>query len=276
MEQMERGERGGVVLDGGEPSDGGEIDAAIKENSQVDEPINESGDAANSNAGAEVVEDGKDAGAAEDEIDSASPGAGEEVAPQLDIDAIKETIRAELKGANEKLPEPVKPLSEEQWVKLEEEWGTPRQTIQKITNQNVQVVNKLMEYIDSKFAKIEVGDVISSVSKEAGFTDATRYRNEIKEFLGDYDPKYWANPILIKKAVTYARGLHAGTNLQKVRVDAEKNKKIAGVARPSSPSGGMKRTAMPALSGAHREVANMMGSDVEYNKFRSRPSRQIE
>jgi hypothetical protein len=277
MEDMERGERGGVVLDGGEGTEEkGAIDAAIDQtNKEANEIVDESGGATDLNAGTEVSEDGKDAGETEGEVVEGSESPGTKVNPELA--AFKEEIKAELAKLAPVAPAAeVKPLTEEQWGKLEEDWGQPRQTIQRITNQNVQVVRKLTEYIDSRFAKLEVGDTIQAVSKEALYTDAPRYQKEIREFIQDYDPKHWSNPELIKRAVIYARGLNANANLQKVRTDTEKNKKIAGPARPSSPSGGIKRTTMPALNGAHREAANLMGSEGEYNKFRTRPSRQIE
>lgn len=278
MENMERGERGGVVLDGGEePVEKGAIDAAIDQtNQENDKVVDESGGTADTDAGAEIPKDGEDAEASEGEVVEGSESPGTKVNPELA--AFKEEIKAELA----KLAPPpavaaeVKPLTEEQWVKLEEEWGQPRQTIQRITNQNVKIVKNLTEYIDAKFAKLEVGEAIQEFSKTPGFTDANRYRNDIQEYLQDYEPKHWTNPALLERAVYYARGKNANANIAKVRTDAEKNKKIAGPARPSSPSSGIKRTAMPALNGAQKQAAEFMGGENEYNKFRSRPTRQIE
>lgn len=280
MENMERTERGGVVMDSGEGAaeenaEGGAIESAIKADQEANKVVDVEGGATDPNAGTEVSEDGKDAEASEGEVAEGSEGPGTKVNSEL------ENFKTEIKAELAKLSPPaaaaeVKPLTEEQWVKLEEEWGQPRQTIQRITNQNVKIVKNLTEYIDAKFAKLEVGEAIQEFSKKPGFTDANRYRSDIQEYLQDYEPKHWTNPALLERAVYYARGKNANANIAKVRTDSEKNKKIAGPARPSSPSSGIKRTVAPALNGAHREAASLMGSENEYNKFRTRPSRQIE
>lgn len=274
MEPLERGERGGVVLDGSaESSETGDIDAAIKTNQEANQVVDVKSGATDTDGGTEILEDGTVDGETQEQVDPNGEGAGKEDPNQLE--SFKADIKAEIAKLTEK-PVEQKPMTDEDWAKLEQSVGAPRQTIEFFTNQSVKVVNKMMDYIDSKFAKFEVGDAIANVGKEVGFSDATRYRNEINEFLGDYDTKHWSNPALIKKAVIYARGLNAGKNLTKARTDLERNKKIAGPARPASPATGMKRTSAPALSGAHKEVAAIMGNEAEYNKFRTRPSRTIE
>ncbi len=278
---MERGEKGGMVLDNSDsaedvvPGDGGAIDTEIAAIEKDNHVVDVEGGDANPDGGREIPQDGE---VDEGETIEANPK-GEEPGVQDQNRVVADEIIKAVKASfpiPEKVADTVKPMTEEQWVSLEQEWGQPRQTIQKITSQNVQVVNKLIDYIDSKFSKIEVGEAIQNLSKDPGFTDAGRYKDSITDFLSDYEQKHWSNPALLKKAVIYSRGLNANKNVQRARVETERNKKIAGAARPSSPSGGMRRVAAPALTGAHKEVAAIMGSESEYQKFRSRPSRTIE
>lgn len=279
---VERGENGGAVLDTGgkEENEGGLApieegsDAPNQADQEINKVINESGGTADPNGEAEVGEDGEngqeDEGAARQENESPKP-----LDPR--IENIEKTLQMVREKLEQKPPEPQKPLSDEDWAKLEQEWGAPRSTIERVTKQNVQIVNRLTDYIDSKFAKLEFSDALNGLSREAGFSDAVRYKKEVTEFLSDYDPKHWTNPTLLKKAVYYSRGLNANTNVNKARTDAERNKFIAGKARPSSPGGGQRRISMPPLTPAQKEAAAMMpGGESEYMKFRTNGRTQIE
>lgn len=277
---MERGEKGGVVIDGdaSEPVNAGAegaIDAEIAKINEDPEVIDEQGDKPNADGGTKVLEDGKVDGEKEGSVEEEGADTG---APEPDrlgvVEKTLEEIRAKM---NEKPQEKPQPMTNEQWENLETETGMPRRSIEFVTNQNIKVINRLTDLIESRFAKMEVGSAIDSVAKDPQFTDASRYKTEINEFLADYEPRHWTNPALIKKATIYARGLNANKNIQKVRTDQERNLKVAGAARPSSPNSGSKKPAMPALTASQREAATLMGvPEAEYSRIKSRPSRQIE
>lgn len=273
MENMEeRGERGGVVLDKGSDVPGGDTDVENSADKEIVKAVDESGGAADPDGGAAVPQDGENDGAQEVAPDEEGTLPGEEKPSEL------ETFKAEMKAEIAKLApkEEAKPLTDEQWAAIEQQSGAPRQTIEYFTNQNVKVVHKLMDYIDSKLSKFEVNDAIAAFAKNPKFADATRYRKDIDEFLSHYDHKDWTNPALLERATHYARGKNGNANVQKARQDQERNKKVAGVARPTSPNGGQRRISAPALNPMQKEAAALMGGEAEYNRFRVRPHRTLE
>ncbi len=282
MQNMERGERGGAVLDGADDSgaeEGGVIDAAIKTHTEDNQAVDEQGGDENLNGGGEAPQVGEEGQAEEGTVLPEGEGAevqSEKTDAVAEIQQFKADIMKTLEEKLKPAPEPAKPLTEEDWAHQEQEWGVPRQAIQKQINLAIRVKNEVLEAMESRFAKYELGETIQDFSKTPGYADASRYKKEITEFLKDYDTKHWNNPILLQKAVVYGRGMNAKTNLDKVRNEGERNKKIAGVARPSAPGAGARRPSAPALNGVQKEVAAMMGGESEYNKFRTRPTRTIE
>lgn len=273
----ERGEKGGVVLDSGGAEEGAEPvegnDAALTPIEEVNEVVAQPSREADLNRGAETPQDGAVDSGEEGAVDESGEGARTENQPQ-----IKEIVDNAIKEAFANIPkpqEPTKQYTEEDWAKMESEWGMPRTAIDRVTRQNVQIVNQIMEHIDSRIAKIEFGNALETFSKQPGFTDATRYRKDIDSFLGNYDPKHWSNPQLLKMAVFYARGVNANGNVQKAMVGAERNRKISGQARPSSPGGGVRRSAMPPLTESQRQAAELMGGESEYRKFQVNGRRKI-
>ncbi len=241
---------------------------------KVDNALNEPTGNEDLNAGGENREVPEDGGQDEGQVDGQEEGAesalaeGEEATPEpFDPNAFKEDI---LKSIDEKMTPPAAPpaeLTEEQWAAKETEVGVPRQSIQFFTAQAMKVYETVMNHIEERFAKLDKVEGIRGISKEKGFEDATRYQKEIDQYLSRYHPKHHSNPQLLKDAVIYARGLNASKNIQRVRTDQDRNKKIAGPARPSSPNGG-KRVPTVALNASQRDVATKFGmSETEYQKL---------
>ena len=281
-EEVERGEKGGVVLDGGEAQEvdesgeKGDLENAIEntKDEETDESLNESGEKSDADGGTKDSEAGGDGAGEEDGV----PGEGEKPGVQNDdrLKVVEETLKA-VREKLEKPPEEApKPMSDEEWAKVEQDWGIPRPAIERMTQQNVKVINTIKTYIDSKFAELHGASALDNLAKDPKFSDAKKYEKDVNEFLKDYAPEARSNPTVLQKAVFYARGVHASDNMKKVRDDKDRNVRIAGAARPSSPGGGTKRPAAPALTGAHREAARIMGDESEYQALRTRPSRVIE
>lgn len=287
---MERGEKGGVILDGGNDSageTGDEVasvnsvdagsrkevsDASLTSIEEDNQNVDEQGGTADLDGGAEDPQAGKDDSAQEGEVLEDGEIAGQKGDDRIAI--VEKTLKEIHEKLNEQKPEPVKQMTDEEWAKLEQQTGAPRSTIEFFTNQNVKVVEKLTQYIDSKLAKLEFDSSLNDFSRTPGFQDAVRYKKDVQEFLSTYEPKHWTNPDLLKRAVIYSRGLHAGENVQKARTDSERNRKIAGAARPASPGGSARKSATPPLTQAQREVASMMpGGEAEYLKYRPKGGR---
>lgn len=288
---MERGEKGGVVLDGGSDSveeTGNEQEVAgVNSNSKMEgsdasltaieednQNVDEQGGTADPDGGAKDPQVGKDDSAQEGEILEDGEIARSEGDDRIAV--VEKTLKEIHEKLNEQKPEPVKQMTDEEWAKLEQQTGAPRSTIEFFTNQNVRVVEKLTQYIDSKLAKLEFDSSINDFSRTPGFQDAVRYKKDVQDFLSAYDPKHWTNPELLKRAVIYSRGLHSGENVQRARTDSERNRKIAGAARPMAPGGSARKPATPPLTQAQREVAAMMpGGEAEYLKYRPKGGRVI-
>lgn len=161
-------------------------------------------------------------------------------------------------------------LTEEQWSAKEQEVGVSRNAIQFFTAQSMKVWNAVQEAMDARFARFEKAEALQTLSRTKGFEDASRYQKGIDTFLSKYQPKYHSNPELLKMAVVYARGLARSGDVRRAQVSTERNKRIGGPARPSSPgssSGAARKpgAAQRPLSQSQREVMQKFGmTEKEY------------
>lgn len=271
--ENERGARGGVVIDG-DTTEGGQDDAfALAKIEEGDADVAQPGAEGNIDGGATDKEVGEDAGAVEVEVNSKIED------PRAKDDARIANVEKMLKEVADRVsaPAPVKERTPEEWATLEQEWGVPRGAIERTTRQSVTVYNKIMEMFDSRFAKYEMTESLTDLTKETGFNDAIRYKKDVTTYLSRYEPKYWTNPQLLKDAVIYARGLNANSNIQKVRTDNERNRVVIGRARPSSPAVGQRRGSPIALTASQKEAASHMpGGEPEYRKFMGKGRVTIE
>ena len=272
------GVRGGEVIDDG-GSDG--VDTGVKDDGFAltnledgDKTIAKPSGEADPNGGTENLENGEDAGNVEGEVNQEGTESGTENQPP-----IKEIVQQALEEAfaKNKPQEPIKERTAEEWAAMEQEWGAPRSTIERVTRQSVTVYNKVMDVLDARMSKYELSDSLNSLSKEQGFQDANRYKNDITKYLSRYETKHWTNPQLLKDAVIYSRGLNANANVQKARNESERNRVVAGKARPSAPGGGQRRVSLPALTSEQREAAAMMpGGEQQYRQFKNKGRVTIE
>lgn len=270
MENATAGHNMVNIEDGGAAAGGNADDPKITTNPEINEPVNEPGGDPTVDGGTTTGTDGEDVGTTKEGTGQAEEnpeGGAADVEKPLDPAALKEEI---LKELQEKMAPPPaqRELTEEEWTAREQESGTSRQTIKFFTNQSIKVYNAMREYIDEKFAGIEKDGAIRSIASEKGFSDAVRYSKEINQYLQKFNPKFHSNPQILRDAVIYARGLNASKNLQRANNDAERNRRIAGTARPSSPgaTGGVRRPGTPGLTRDQRDVAAKFGmTDSEYS-----------
>ncbi len=276
--------KGTVIDNDGAADEGGANGPENEPGSENLDALNEPGEGADPNGGGENPEDGEAAGAVEGA--EGEPGEGAEPGPEPVAGAftpeaqeqfraqLREELKAELleeMKANQPAPA-AKEIPDEEWVKHESEWGIPRTAIKNVVSRMERVVNHVMAKMDERFAKFEKGDAIRALSQEKGFNDISRYQKDIDEFLGRYHPKHHSNPELLKQAVFYARGKNMNSAVRRAAVGAERNRKIAGVARPASATGpqGKNGVVKRALTPIERSAARAAGmSDEAYLKAKS-------
>lgn len=199
-------------------------------------------------------------------------GAGEEAATPLTPELISQMVAKSVEDAMLKnKPADAPPqLTEEQWAAKEQEVGVERKAIQFFTAQSMKVWNAVQDAMDARFAKFEKIEAIRDLSRTKGFEDASRYQKGIDSFLTKYQPKYHSNPELLKMAVIYARGLARSGDVRRAQVSSQRNVRVAGAARPSSPGSSAGATRRPGstqrpLTASQREVMQKFGwTEKEY------------
>jgi hypothetical protein len=198
----------------------------------------------------EELEDKVADGEEEDE-DAADGEEGEEGTE--DVASLREQI-ALLTETVEKLKNPPKaaeepkPMSEEDWKKLEEDWGIAadkdgvpgsfgRKSIQQIARLIGNMSQNLREVLNTELGGFKKEAAIAELAREKGFEDIKVYRKGIDEFLSDFDTRFHSDKKLLKKAVTYARGLTASGKLKKAVNTREMHRKVNTGAAHGKPGG---------------------------------------
>lgn len=281
--------------------EGGGSDVA--ENSTIEKNNNtqpQPADTAGTDGGATDPEVGADGG----EDEGTLPGEGEGTASELDENGnpiegdvvngesepapgaltpeqISEMVAKGIQDAMEKnKPAPSPELTDEQWTAKEQEVGVDRKAIQFFTGQAMKVYNAIQEAMDARFAKFEKAEALQSLSRTKGFEDAGRFQKGVDEFLSKYQPKYHSNIELLKMGVIYARGLARSGDVRRANVNSERNKRVAGVARPASP-GSASGARKPNIQGrplnpSQKEVASKFGmTEQEYRNLQNTRGKPI-
>ena len=179
-------------------------------------------------------------------------------------------VREALSKGQSKPSEPPIPnkITEEQWEELEDKTGFSRKQIQ--TQWDMQ--RQFAATIDAKISKLERHELLESLSKEKGFEDALKYKADVGELLNDYGPQHQSNPEILKKAVLFARGKNMGSTIRKIQNGKEKNRRISGVARPSSPSYSEPKGGKVELTPIQKSAARSVGmSEEEYASIKTMP-----
>lgn len=254
-----------------------------KENTIIDQPLDKGGepdegpegegDGAAPAAGAEADENepqpggeadpqrGEGAGEAGGVREEAEDGAGDAEGaddPLKGALARLETAEKELaalKGRPAEAPPAPKELSEEEWVKKEEEWGVGRNAIKQVASMHMSLFNHVNQMLDDRLGRFEVDSSLARLAHEPGFSDVNALRSGIDEFLQDVSPGRRSDPNVLKKAAIYARGLQAASRVNKARNSGERNRRIITKARPAAPSGGVRRPHSAALTPSQRSAA---------------------
>ena len=206
--------------------------------------------------------------------------------PDPDEDDPRDATIAELKARLETLEKDKtekasapKELSEEDWKKLEDQWGIAekdgipgnfgRKGIQQIVRLIGGMSQSFREMLNSELGGFKKEAAIAELAREKGSEDIKGYRKGIEEFLKDFDPRIHADKNILKKALTYARGLSASGKFKKALNSREKARKINASPGHGKPGGGKpaggKSVALSAEQKAAAKQAKM--SEAEYIKY---------
>lgn len=187
------------------------------------------------------------------------------------IAAIQALLEAKKNSEEKPKEEAPKQLSDEQWAKLEEDWGgMPRTAIQKIGSSNMRVIQHIMGEMDKRFAKFEKESALEVLSQNPQFRDIKSYKAGIDEFLNNFPVENHANPKLLEMAAIYARGKKAPEQMKQYTEGTERNKKVIMNNKMASPSsGGKSASTSMQLTPLERSAAKAYGvSEKEYVRLR--------
>ncbi|RTL20760.1 MAG: hypothetical protein EKK55_17395 [Rhodocyclaceae bacterium] len=205
-----------------------------------------------------------------------SPEEGEGKPSELDA------LKALLAEANKKLKareEEEKPdatpaappqMTDEQWAKVQEEWGMDRRGIEKVTAQNAYLYRKIIGEVSKMMAPFHKERVIAQMEKQEEFKDIRQHLSGVDEFLANFDDDQHANEKLLALGLMYARGKGLNKAVRTAANSKERNKKIAGAARPAAPSAGAAKKPSRGLNEMERQAARLGGmTDEEYLKMKT-------
>ncbi len=276
--------QGTVIDDVGGGAEGGKNNGPEIENDAENlDTLDEQGDNANAERGGENQEDGENVGGEEGALQNEdgeskpvkSAGFPAELREQLRQE-LREEMRAEMRAEMQKQnpPAPAKEISEEEWAKHEADWGIPRTAIKATVSRMERVAQHVLKAMDERFAKFEKAESLRTLSREKGFEDSMRYQKDIDEFLTQYQPQFHSNPTVLKRAVIYARGLHAKDAVTKARNGNERNLRIVQPGgRPGAGGAPVRTGSKVQLTASQKSAARSVGwTDQQYieNKFGKR------
>ena len=134
-----------------------------------------------------------------------------------------------------------KQRTDQEWKDLETRAQLPRETITWVENELKEGLTALgqlmMQHFNKGFAGSAKDKTVENLSKQKEFANIRQYGKDMDEFLKKFDPSTHGNEDLIKSAFYYAKGLNSGKAVKRAMNSTEKNRRVAGTARPASPSG---------------------------------------
>jgi hypothetical protein len=275
------------VIDGEEAPDAGAEGAADgaqdAEASAAAATESKPADAAAGAGGETAGEAGEDAGETEAGSGEEEPGSESEPLEEEQPDPV-ERLAASLEERFAKLEEALQgrraekaapTLSDEDWANLEQTTGVGRKGHEHfagLINHGLQrLEQKLMSALGDKVNPVATDRAIDVVAGIKGFADARVLKPAINKFLAKFDAAQRSSPDLIKDAVIWARGMKASESVARAAKGAERNKTIAGAARPASPGGKGTGKAPVTLNAAQKSAAmRLPGGEAEYRKLLDR------
>ena len=274
------GEEGGVI----KSEDPGESleEAGLSED--TDGSTNEADQKDNDFESNEAGESSDDAGTEGEKVDGDrgehdEKGESPKSEGPTEVDVFKtllEKRESELKALREtkekkNAPPPPAPPTEEQWAAIEERFGgLSRGQITPIADMMEKAIARIQDQYETRLAGIEKDMTINRLADQEGTRDIRSHREEMEQFLGNFDKKSHADEKLLKMALIYARGLKSKDAVKKANESRERNVRVVGSNRPNingSSAGGSTKTVK--LTAQERSVAKAAGwSDREYHEMK--------
>lgn len=203
----------------------------------------EQGGEENINAGGTDQEDGVDGGTDESE-------GGEEGGEPQELDPRDSQIKqlqdqiAELsskfKGVEDKRNEepPARELSEEEWVKLEEERGVPRQGQKFFAGMVSSAMNNIWSKLDQRLSRFEKDSALQSLSQKPEFKNIMAFRTGIDDYLKKFNPSMHSNEEVLVDAYYHAKGRSSDKNVRRAINDKVLSKRVITNSKLNAPNRG--------------------------------------
>ena len=184
-------------------------------------------------AGEDGGEDADKAGVKEGEEEPVDPRDAKIAELEASIKEIRE--RSEKPAEKETSP---KAYTETEKAEIEQRFGgAPFEQVQAFTRVIATAIGKLREEFQGQFSRTDKTTVLGELAKEKEFADIQSYMPGIDEFLKKLNPSLHGNKDILTDAYYWAKGRGLKKAVAKAVNSNEKNKRIAGPARPASPSG---------------------------------------
>jgi hypothetical protein len=168
----------------------------------------------------EIIEDPRDAKIAALEADIRAIKEGKAVAPAAPA------------------AQPAKVYTEEEKAQIAERFGVQDfRTVEAFSGMFAQGMMTIRQEFQNELSAFKKDSVISSLSKQKEFADINKYRDGIDEYLKKFSPQYHGDPETIKDGLAWAKGRGLKNSVAKAVSSSEKNRRIAGAARPAAPGG---------------------------------------
>lgn len=219
-----------------EKSDG----TADEENPEGQDPGHQPGEGEDPDGEGKSGADGEDGGEHEDEPGEKEGEEAELTPEQQEIADLRAKIEAIEKGSKPK-EEAAQPVvyTEEQKAKIEEKFGgMPFTQVEAVTGLVARAVNQVLSQLEGRFSKSDKSSIIADLAKTKEYADIGTYTQAIDKYLAKFAPTMHGNKDVIVDALFWAKGQGLKNAVRKAISSGEKNKRIAGAARPAAPAGG--------------------------------------
>lgn len=245
-------------------TEGGTDVSTDKGDTQTDETQSDAGGESDSDGGGADQEVGEDGVEAEGKAGDAQ---GDEVAQSVSeqIAAVKKEILDAMKGdegtagADAKVLDSVSipSFGPQHLEQIQEKFGFDGNQANFVRELVNHAVKGLVGHMQGELSEMRQDKAFESVSGEKEFSDAKGLKSQAYEFLKDFAPQHRANPVLIRKAVIYARGLNAKAQVKAVAGGAERRTKIIGQTRPAGVSAGKNGAGSVRLTAAQESASRI-------------------
>lgn len=193
-----------------------------------------------------------------------------------ELEASIKEIKERSAKPEEKEAQP-KVYTETEKAEIEQRFGgAPFEQVQAFTRVVATAIGRLREEFQGQFGRTDKAAVISELSKQKEFADIQSYASGIDEFLKKLNPSLHGNKELLQDAYFWAKGRGLKKTVAKAVNSNEKNKRIAGPARPAAPSGkapakgALKFKLSPTEESAYLTYKDNFSSKEDYARSLSR------